>query len=66
MPVIPIWSTSVSCNLLEGIQFQKHVIQSKLAQIVASIKKTDEELETLTSRVFEANDIVDNADAENT
>ena len=53
-------------NLLEGIQFQKDVIQSKLSQIDASIKKIDEELETLTTRVFESNDVVDNADAENT
>ena len=51
-------------NLLEGIQFQKDVIQSKLSQIDASIKKIDEELETLTTRVFESNDVVDNADAE--
>ena len=38
-------------NLMEGIQYQRDVIQNKLAQIDASIKKIDEELEALTSKL---------------
>ena len=48
-------------NLLEGIQYQRDVIQNKLTQIDASIKKIDDELEAVTRKVFEATEVSDNA-----
>ena len=52
-------------NLLEGIQLQRYVIQDKLSKIDDSIKKIDEELEALTTKVFETPKVGDNADADN-
>ena len=48
-------------NLMEGIQYQRDVIENKLKQIDASIKKIDEELEALTAKVFRATAVSDNA-----
>ena len=50
---------------MEGIQYQRDVIQNKLTHIDASIKKIYEELEALTSKVFGANEVSDNADHDN-
>ena len=52
-------------NLMEEIPHQRDVIQTKLTQIDASIKKIDEELEALTSKESGATEVGDNADHDN-
>ena len=52
-------------NLMEGIQYQRDVIENKLKQIDASIKKIDEELEALAAKAFTATEVSDNAHHEN-
>ena len=51
-------------NLLEGIQFQRDVVQNKLSKIDASILKIDKEIEALTTKVYKKSEVADKTDAD--